>query len=232
MSSNAWTYQRSEHVRDMGEAKAPWYVGWYEPDGRRKAKSFGPGVRGKDKADRFRRKVEAEMMCGVYEAHARKPWADFRKEYSSRVLEGLAVHTRLQAETSLDHFERIVKPLRVFALSTQHIDDFTAARRQERGRRQGDVISPFSVNKDLRHVKAALAVAAEWGYLPKMPKFRMEKTPGKLPRYVKLPDALQALMRHKSYTTTQVYINMARQMDAAVAGLHVPDVLRQKDRQA
>ena len=43
------------------------------------------------------------------------------------------------------------------------------------------------------------------------------------------PDALQALMRHKSYTTTQVYINMARQMDAAVANLHVPDVLKKKE---
>ena len=43
-------------------------------------------------------------------------------------------------------------------------------------------------------------------------------------------DALQALMRHKSYQTTQVYINMARQMDAAVAGLHVPDVLKKGAR--
>jgi integrase len=40
------------------------------------------------------------------------------------------------------------------------------------------------------------------------------------------PDALQALMRHKSYQTTQRYINMARQMDAAVASIHVPDVLK------
>lgn len=40
------------------------------------------------------------------------------------------------------------------------------------------------------------------------------------------PDALQALMRHKSYTTTQLYINMARQMDRAVEALHVPDVLK------
>src|SRR5262249_50274707 len=40
------------------------------------------------------------------------------------------------------------------------------------------------------------------------------------------PDALQALMRHKSYQTTQKYINMARQMDKAVASLHVPEVLR------
>jgi hypothetical protein len=34
-------------------------------------------------------------------------------------------------------------------------------------------------------------------------------------------------MRHKSYLTTQVYINYARQLDGAVAGLHVPEVLRQ-----
>ncbi len=31
---------------------------------------------------------------------------------------------------------------------------------------------------------------------------------------------------HKSYQTTQRYVSMARQMDAAVASLHVPDVLR------
>jgi integrase len=41
-------------------------------------------------------------------------------------------------------------------------------------------------------------------------------------------DALQALMRHKSYQTTQLYINMARQMDAAVAILHVPAVLKNR----
>ena len=42
------------------------------------------------------------------------------------------------------------------------------------------------------------------------------------------PDALQALMRHKSYQTTQKYINMARQLDTAVHALHVPDVLNEK----
>jgi hypothetical protein len=38
--------------------------------------------------------------------------------------------------------------------------------------------------------------------------------------------ALRALMRHKSYQKTQKYINTARQMDTAVASLHVPKVLR------
>jgi integrase len=46
------------------------------------------------------------------------------------------------------------------------------------------------------------------------------------------PDALQALMRHKSYQTTQVYINLSRQMDDAVASLHVPDVLRRQSNGA
>lgn len=41
-------------------------------------------------------------------------------------------------------------------------------------------------------------------------------------------DALQALMRHKSYATTQRYINMAPQMDKAIESLHVPEVLRQR----
>jgi hypothetical protein len=39
-------------------------------------------------------------------------------------------------------------------------------------------------------------------------------------------DGLQALLRHKSYATTQRYINMARQLDDAVKVLHVPDVLK------
>jgi len=43
------------------------------------------------------------------------------------------------------------------------------------------------------------------------------------------PDALQALMRHKSYLTTQVYVNVARQLDDAVDVLHVPDFLKRKD---
>jgi hypothetical protein len=40
------------------------------------------------------------------------------------------------------------------------------------------------------------------------------------------PDALQQLMRHRSYQTTKGNINLARQIDTAVDALHVPDVLR------
>ena len=38
------------------------------------------------------------------------------------------------------------------------------------------------------------------------------------------PDALQLLMQHEDYQTTQRYINLARQMNPAVANLFVPEL--------
>jgi hypothetical protein len=45
-------------------------------------------------------------------------------------------------------------------------------------------------------------------------------------------EALQALMRHKSYLTTQRYIAMARRLDDAVDGLYVPDLTGPDHRKA
>jgi integrase len=42
-------------------------------------------------------------------------------------------------------------------------------------------------------------------------------------------DELQKLMRHKSYQTTQGYINMASRLDEAVGKLYVPDVLKRAE---
>jgi hypothetical protein len=65
MSSDAWIFQRSEQVRDVGEEAAPWYVGWYDRDGRRHKESCGTGFQGKKKAERLKRKVEAELLTGT-----------------------------------------------------------------------------------------------------------------------------------------------------------------------
>lgn len=124
-------------------------------------------------------------------------------------------------------------------------------------------VSVATINKEHRHLKAALRKARERGYLPVVPTFRMLKEPKKLPLYVtpehfaaiyqacdcatmpeagnysagdwwrafatmnanRLPgDALQALVSHKSYSTTQRYINVARQLDQSAQALYVPDV--------
>jgi integrase len=374
----AWVYQDPKQVKKHGEEKSSWYVGWRDPAGKRCCESCGPGAKGKSLAEKRAEKINAELITGTYEDKSRKTWEEFLGEYESKILVRKAVRSKDEALTSLAHFQRLIKPGRVWHISTRDIDRFAALRRQEKGKKKGDTVSAATVNKDLRHLKAALRRAKKWGYLKEVPDFTFEREGKKLVRYVtgdhfaaiygaceqarmpedmpfpaadwwrgiivmaymtgwrigdllafrrddldldagsaitrfednkgkrddrvklhavvvehlrclahfdpyvfpwnhdrrtldeefrriqeaakislpcrgqhehtpachaygfhdlrrafatmnadKLtPDALQALMRHKSYQTTQVYINMTRQMDAAVASLHVPEVLR------
>ena len=376
--ASAWIYQDVHQVEKRGQEKASWYVGWYDPEGKRKCKSCGPGEQGRRNAQKLLKKTEAELLTGTYREQAKTTWKDFRDEYEAKVLAGLSLRSREEVKAALDHFQRIINPLRVFTLKTIHFDQFITTRRKEAGKKKQSLVSPATINKELRHLRSVLRVAEEWGHLKTMPKFRMEKVPQKLPTYVtgehfaaiygacdvarfpdtlpypaadwwrallvtgymtgwrisellslrrddldmkagmaitraednkgnrdeavklhsvvvehfhkiasfdpfvfpwrfykttlykefatiqekaeiKLPcnekhehtrfchvygfhdlrrafatmnadkltpDALQVLMRHKSYSTTQRYINMTRQMDAAVAGLHVPEILR------
>jgi hypothetical protein len=49
---------------------------------------------------------------------------------------------------------------------------------------RGTPVSVATVNKELRHLKAALRKAKEWGYLPAVPTFHLLKEPRKLPLFV------------------------------------------------
>jgi integrase len=380
MKRTAWVYQKPAQVRELGANRASWYVGWYDLDRRRKSESCGPGFVGQKTAEARRHELEKKFRAGTDEIRTDVTWEQFRSEYVDKILSGKRVRSSDEALTSLTHFERIVKPHRVCTIRTTDIDNFIAARRSEAGKKRGDVVSPATINKDLRHIKAALAKAKRWNYIAQLPEFTMQKVTKKLVVYVvaehfaaiyqacshakrprdqayaaadwwrgllvmgymtgwrigdmlalgredvdldagtaitrgednkggrdelirlhpvvvqhlrKLagfdprifpwnhhrrtldveflriqekagihlpcrkshthtpachvygfhdlrrafatmnadrltPDALQALMRHKSYLTTQVYINMAPQIDEAVAGLHVPEVLREE----
>lgn len=380
----AWVYQDPKQVKERGEENASWYVGWYDPKGKRRCKSCGPGSRGRFNAEKLQKKREAELLTGTYEEDNKTLWTDFRQKWEAQIAPGLESSTRELTIDALNHFERLVKPIKTRTIESEDMDVYVARRRQERGRRRGSLVSPATVNKELRHLRAVLGIARRWGYLAEVPDIQFLREPGKVPLYVtgddfaviyagcdharmpeelsnitpadwwrallvtgymtgwrigdivalrrenldldtgmarllaadnkgkreelvklhpvviehlrllagfdvavfpwnhdertlydefariqeaagiKLPckvrgehehnrhchvysfhdlrrafatmnadkltpDALQALMRHKSYQTTQRYINMARQMDAAVASLHIPEVLRKKE---
>ncbi len=74
---------------------------------------------------------------------------------------------------SLDIFEQKAKPKRMAAITTHTIDHFKSERAKDRGRKPGSRVSPATINKDLRHIKAALRYAVDWGYMTRGPKFRM-----------------------------------------------------------
>ena len=164
----AWKFQDSRQAKQLGEKKAPWSVGWYDPEGRRRSKKIG----GKSMAEKFSRKLEGQLAAGTYQDESRKKWKDFRSEYESKIMPGHAIKTRESVAKTLDHFERIAKPIKLISIKTATIDEFIAKRRLDPGRKKKSTVSPATINHDLRHLKAILNVAHDWGYLPKAPKFR------------------------------------------------------------
>lgn len=169
----AWLFQDPKQLKKLGEDKCPWSVGYYDPDGKRKQKTLGA----KSRAEKFLRKIEGQLAAGTYQAGSAKTWKDFRREYEEKILPRLRPQTQQVVKGSLKRFAKLVKPVKVGAIKTQTIDSFITARAEEK-------VRPATINKDLRHIKAVLRVAHEWGYLPRVPKFRMLKEPVKLVRYV------------------------------------------------
>jgi integrase len=184
MNKRVWIFQQKKEVEKKGADNASWYVGWYDLQGKRHSESCGPGSRGKNAAEKRFRRIQSELDTGVHEPNNRKLWTEFRAEYEEKILSGLAPKTKDAAIDSLGHFQRIAAPGRVQSVNTAVIDEFIAKRRLEGGLKPGSVVSPATINKDLRHIKAALRIANEWGYLPTVPKIRMVKEPQKLPTYV------------------------------------------------
>ena len=174
----AWLFQDSRQKKKHG-VKTPWSVGWYEPDGRDSKR-----VGSKSMAEKFRRKIEDELAAGLYQKESHKSWADFRGEYKQKVATRMGPGTRRETMLAIRYFERIAKPRQIERIKTQTIDCYVVERRKERGKKRRSFVSPATVNKELRHIKAVLGFAHEWEYLPKMPKFHMLKEPYKLPTYV------------------------------------------------
>ena len=185
--SRAWIFQDHRQEQKLGN-KCPWSVGWIDPEGRRRSKKIGS----KSLAQKHSRKLEGELASGFYQTEPRKKWTEFRSEYELKILSGIAAGTRRSTLEALDHFERIIKPIRLDRVKTQTIDDYVARRRTEPGKKKGDTVSPATINKELRHLKAVLNVAHDWEYLPTAPKIRMVKEAKKLVLYVS-PDHFAAI---------------------------------------
>src|SRR5580704_10492249 len=184
MNKRVWIFQQKKEIAKKGADAASWYVGWYDLQGKRHSESCGSGSRGKNAAEKRLRRIQSELDTGTHEPNNRKLWTEFQTEYEEKILSGLAPKTNDAAIDSLGHFQRISKPGRVQSIKTAMIDEFISKRRLEAGLKPGSVVSPATINKDLRHIKAALRIAKEWGYLPEVPKIRMVKEPQKLPTYV------------------------------------------------
>lgn len=188
----AWIYQDTKQVKKHGQDRASWFVGWYDPEGKRRTKSCGPGEQGLRNAEKLRRKVEAELLTGTYEGPEKAEWSDFRKHWEREGGLDLEPSSRRVYLDVMNHFERLVNPARIHFITHRHITHYIAQRREERGKQRGSLVSVATINKELRHLRALLVQANEWHYLPEVPKVKMLREPHKLPIYV-TPDHFAAI---------------------------------------
>jgi integrase len=178
---NAWLFQDRKQKQKLGD-KCPWSVGWYDDEGKRREKKIGSH----SAAQKHARRVEGQLAAGTYQATSRKKWDDFRKEYLERGLPGASAGTKQSAEIAMDHFEAIIGPARVSAITSRTFSQYVATRKaQQIGKAEDSpLVSPATVNKELRTLRAIVRKAHKWGYLPKLPEIDFLKEPGKLPTYI------------------------------------------------
>ena len=111
------------------------------------------------------------------------------ERYTARIESRFDAPSRKAAMLSIRTFIRIAKPKLVKSIDTAKIGEFIGKRRKETGNRKGAdgkplAVSLATINRELRYVKAAMRLAADWGYVEKVPRMRFLKPQQKLPTYV------------------------------------------------
>lgn len=198
----AWVFQDHRQKQRLGD-KAPWSAGWVDPEGKRRSKRLGS----KSMAIKYARKIEGQLAAGTYESTARANWTDFVAVYESKVMAAKEPGTREATRYAIQHFTRIVKPVKMRSITSKSFDDYVATRRLEPSYRaraskpntqttaaleagnhatakSTRCVSPATVNKELRSLRAMIRKAVRWRYLARAPEIEFLKEPGKLPVFV------------------------------------------------
>ena len=159
-------FQDGKQKKRLGARKCPWSVEWRE-NGRRRSKAIGA----KADANTFAAVKRAELEAGAKGLLKHKRWADFAEEYDRLKVANMRSHeSRRLTRQILRTFAESAKPQWVHLIDSLALDEYVAKRLQMPGRIPGDKVSPGTVRKDLRTVRAALNVAKDWGYVRDMPK--------------------------------------------------------------
>lgn len=178
---SAWIFQDTRQKARLGD-KCNWSAGWIDPDGKKRSKKIGS----KSMAEKYARKVEGQIAAGLYQNVGAKTWQQFKNDFESKVLAGMEPGTKETTKYALNHFERIIKPARMRGITSATIAEYIAVRRQEGRTKRSNSrkVSPATINRELRTIRAVLRKAKSWKYLAEAPEIEFLREPGKLPRYV------------------------------------------------
>ncbi len=156
-------FQVSHEKARLGAEDCPWSIEWRE-NGRRRQEKVGTREQAEEKAIFKRRELE-DGAAGVI---PHKPWQEFVDEYLADMESGGNRPGTIDvARRCLATFTSKVKPKWVARIDERTLEQFRTKRLRDETP-QGK-ISPETVKKELRHLRAALAVANRWKYLREVP---------------------------------------------------------------
>ena len=159
---------RKVQVLKHPNGKSPnWYLRWWEltPDGTEwveKWRTTRTSV--KKNAERQRRELERELDAGK-RAESDMTWEEFVELFLEKHAARKPSTTLCVYRQCLNAFTEVVKPKKLAKVGHAVLEDFADKRL-----RLGN--APATVNRDLRHVRAALRWAKRRGLIPDAPDFK------------------------------------------------------------
>lgn len=157
------------------EKNGRWYACWVDPSGKQKSKACGFGAAGKKVARIIIAEVEAKLRLGTYNDKKDRSWKELIDEYKEKKLSNNRQSSQELAVTALEHFERIANPRQAIQVNESMVDNYILTRRQERGKQPGSKVSPATINRELRTLRAVLRVAKRWKYIVDVPEIEFLK---------------------------------------------------------
>jgi integrase/recombinase XerC len=161
----ATSIRRVQVIKRPGGRSPYWYLRYWvrSPEGGKPKecwKSTRTAIR--EQADEQRHKLERQLEAGAADEPSTS-WGDFREAVEKHIAQkpGTTIGVYRNA---LNVFEKLVRPSDLATITPAVIENFAQQRLR-------DGLAPATVNRDLRHLKAALRGAVRRGLLPAAPDF-------------------------------------------------------------
>jgi len=153
-------------------------------------------VENREEAEAVWRLMEADRLAKRLAAldPSRVMLSQLKSQFLSEKKGFVSENSLLRYKVSLEALEReLGASCLLRSITSRKLSQWTQ-QRLTKGGKKGEGMSPQGVNSDLRHIKAALRQAAEWGLVKEAPKIKMLRTPKQLSRHIE-PDTLEKLLK-------------------------------------
>ncbi len=155
-------------TRSKGVKSKVWVMMWRDPVTKKKFKE-STGAKSKRAAEMVRANKLAEFanprLPDPAEQHRDMTWKHFKLEFLTRHA-GLRSDNSLEAyDSCLRVFERTAGPRLLRDIDARMLAKFVTKRKAEG-------VTNQTIDKNLRHLRTALRLAAAWGYIPAAPSFK------------------------------------------------------------